>query len=557
MVENQAIYQNNQIFEIDIDKIYSDFIQEIDSVRSYVNTTNPNNTKNLFKALKPNGNSPTVNTIAPEVSLQESRCHAFFRLIGFPVVASNFKIYNPGHDIIKSPTRTIRLEDKINIAMAPIAGFDKLSLERETYPSQISKIFSIPSSIDAGVLALSSGSSGTKTVNLRKFVAPLDKNSEPFDMSTPNQSYTLELFSIVGTNEISLTKFQNPDGSMPTQVTSSRKHIIKPFIVDPKIDFSVYPSTRRVAVPFVPDQSFTKISSNIFAKRPLIEKIIRDRFSVSNQIQDTGTASQFLIDYVKSIPAIKDQNIINQISSGDVYKLSEKSQFVQFLNIIQEMMVKLVDSLRLIHKAQGLYYWIPLPSTSGPEGGSSVRDVFVPTLIARDLVTQADFNILLKIVQSNSNQFNAQTASVNGVPDVGGFAFNNFFQTSFGPETTEALGNTSQQTLDGLNNTRKRILQRANEALRTIEIIMGEFSGLGLCDIIAILGALYIMPKNKLIGFLDEDAYQRLITIPEFKDIAAGNFTDTMTSFVSTVKDFYNLMDKIYQDLLKNAGISV
>ena len=30
---------------------------------------------------------------------------------------------------------------------------------------------------------------------------------------------------------------------------------------------------------------------------------------------------------------------------------------------------------------------------------------------------------------------------------------------------------------------------------------MGEFSGLGLCDIIAVMGALYIMPKASLLGF--------------------------------------------------------
>lgn len=557
MAENQESYQNNQVFEINIDKIYTDFIQEIDSIRSYVNTTNPNNTKNLFKSLKPDGNSPTINTIAPETTLQESRCHAFFRLIGFPVVASNFRIYNPGHDIIKSPTKTINLSDKINIAMTPMPGFDKLSLERETYTSRIADVFSIPSSIDAGTLALSSGSSGTKSINLRKFVAPLDISSDPFDMNTKNQSYTIDLTSIVGSNEILLTKFQNPDGSKPSKLSSARKHIIKPFMVDAKIDFSVYPATRRIAVPFVPDQSFTKISSNTFAKRPLIEKIIRDRFSVSNQVQDVGTASQSLIDYVKSIPTIQDQKIINQISSGDLYGLSEKSQFVQFLNIIQEMMIKLVDSLRLIHKAQGQYYWVPKPSTMGPEGGSTVRDIFIPTLIDRNLVTPSDFNILLKIVQSNSNQFNSQTAAVDGVPDVGGFAFDGFFKTSFSPETTESLGNTSQQTLDKLNNTRKRVLERANDALRTVEIIMGEFSGLGLCDIIAILGALYIMPKEKLIGFLDFDAYTRLTSISEFKDIAAATLPDTMESFTSTVKDFYNLMDKIYQDLIKNAGLSV
>lgn len=556
MTENQANFQNNQIFEIDIDKIYSDFIQEIDSVRSYVNTTNPNNTKNLYKLLNPNNLTPVSNTIKPEISLQESRCHAFFRLIGFPVVASNYKIYNPGHDIIKNPNRSINLEDKVLIAMSPIEGFDKLSFERETYVSKMNNIFATPSSIDAATLALSSGTSGSNSINLRKFSAPLDKNPDPFDMNFANQSYSLEMKCLVGKKEMPLAQFQNPDGSFPTKLTSSHRHIIKPFIVDPKIDFTVYPAANRIAVPFVPDQSFTKMSAGIFVKRPLLEKIIRERFSVTNQIENTGTASQSLINYIKNIPSIQDQNIINQISTGDVYKLSEKSKFVQFLNIIQEMMTKLVDSIRLIHKAQGLYYWVPKPSNNGPEGGCFVRDIFIPTLISKDLVTTNDFNILLKIAQSSSNQMNSQTSKLDGVPDVGGFAFNNFFENTFSPDTTESFGDTSQLSLDKLNTTRTRVLQRSNEALRTIEIIMGEFSGLGLCDIIAILGALYIMPKEKLIGFLDTDSYARLISNSEYKDIAQHDFVDTMNSFTATVKDFYNLMDKIYQDILHNNGLS-
>lgn len=80
--EKQENYYSNQPFSINIDKIYSDFIKEIDQIRSYTNTSNPNNTKNLFNSLQDN-NKSISNNITSEVTLQESRCHAFFRLIGF------------------------------------------------------------------------------------------------------------------------------------------------------------------------------------------------------------------------------------------------------------------------------------------------------------------------------------------------------------------------------------------------------------------------------------------------------------------------------------------
>lgn len=558
--EKQESYYSNQPFSIDIDKIYNDFIKEIDEIRSYTNTNNPNNTKNLFASLKEENKSISNNSTA-EVTLQESRCHAFFRLIGFPVASKDYssnKIYNPGFDAVKSKTKVLKLNDKINIAQAPISGFEKLSLERELYPSKLKTIFSNSNSIDAATLALSSGTCGHQKINLRSFVAPLE-NSDPFDMTI--QSYTIELNSYVGKTEVSLLEYQTPNGDTPKKLQKTRKHIIKPFIVDPKIELSVTPCHRRVAVPFVPDKNHTKISPEVFVKRPLIEKVIRDRFAISSQEQKLGNASKELVDFIKKISAIKDEELVNKISNSDYFDLNDKAKFVYFLNIIQEMMVKLIGSINIINKVQSLHYWVPLPSDIGPEGGCEVRNIFIPTLFSDKLLAAfplADKNILMKQIQVGLTDTNVQASTLNGIPDVGGFAFNDFFPNTFTSETSEAQGNNSKDTLNRLVTIRNKNLKQANDALRAIEIIMGEFSGLGLCDIIAILAALYIMPKEQLIGFLDEDAKTRLFEIREFayiKEISLGsNYTEAMTTFTSTVKDFYNLMDKIYKDYLKNNG---
>ena len=68
----------------------------------------------------------------------------------------------------------------------------------------------------------------------------------------------------------------------------------------------------------------------------------------------------------------------------------------------------------------------------------------------------------------------------------------------------------STKTGNTLNNKRNQLLAKASNALQIVEMIMGEFSGLGLCDIVAVVGALYTMPLASLVGFLDTDSYTAL-----------------------------------------------
>jgi hypothetical protein len=551
-IPNQANYQDAQNFDIDIDKVYSDFITAIDKVRSCTNcaTISAQAAASAFQS-----GDTTLAKLKSQTTIsstsQESRCHAFFRIIGFPVVSNAYKIYNPGHDIVYDSSRTIGTavsSVKLAIAANPISKFRELSLQRENYVTGITSIFSIPNSIDAATLALSSGG------QIRQFAAPVVNNPDPFDMDFKNQQYKIDFSSLVGINDKKLTEYVDVNGNVSTKLQSQRVHIIKSFMVDPVIDFTVNDSAKLIAVPFVPTKTQLMVKDNVFVNRPIIEQVIRDRFTIVDQQNSVGTADKSIIDYIKSIPAIQDEAIISSISKGDVYKLSEQTQFVKYVNIIRAMINKLVESQLIIFTMQSKYYWVPVPSSNGPEDGSAVQGVFVSTNVPSDFITTRDQSIIEAKIRSTINQINAQTANVNGVPDVGGFAFDNFKNT-FGPDTSEALGDASAFSLQDLTNQRTTDLKKANDALRTVEIIMGEFSGLGLCDIVAVMGALYIMPKNDLLGFLDDDALKRMNTALNLNESSPG-VQSAMNSFVSTVKDFYNLMDKIYQDQSQNNGLS-
>src|SRR6185312_13011132 len=100
-IPNQANFLDEQNFDIDIDKLYADFIQEIDNNRSIVNTSNQGN-QSFLKVLKKQTITSLAKLVKVETTPQESRCHAFLRLIGFPVISKDLRFYNPGLDIIKS-----------------------------------------------------------------------------------------------------------------------------------------------------------------------------------------------------------------------------------------------------------------------------------------------------------------------------------------------------------------------------------------------------------------------------------------------------------------------
>ena len=543
----QGNYQDDQNFEIDIDQLYSDWITPIDNVRSFANLSS---NKNLITSSTQATDIPGLSKkIKMERSVQESRCHAFFRLLGLPVVSASNTFYNPGFDIVKSPNSATPLSSKLTIASSPIENFNDLSENRETYAQDVLSIFSTPNDLSSSVLALSSGATNA----LRDFNAPLAQDSSAFgSLINSYQSYTVDTTSLVGTNMINLFEYQDSNGNTPTDVSllNTRSHIIKPFIVDARIDFTVSPQSKLVAVPFVPDNSFTKVSATDNVVRPLLEKIIRDRLVILSD-SSAGSNVAAVTDFVQNVPAIQSSQLISIITSGP-YKQNDQLKFIDNVNTIRTMMFKLVDAQKIIRVAQGLYYWVPITSTTGPEGGSSVQGIFLPTLLDPRLVTNLDKEILISIAKSATNNLNTDSAQPVAANDP--LNFTN--RTTFGPDTSSGLGDNNNTNLETLSQSRNRILSRANDALRTVEIITGEFSGFGLCDIVALIGALNIMSVTNLVGLLDDSAYQRMqVALPSTQGTARGGINDAMTELTSRVQDFYNLMDAIYQDTSTGGAI--
>ena len=57
--------------------------------------------------------------------------------------------------------------------------------------------------------------------------------------------------------------------------------------------------------------------------------------------------------------------------------------------------------------------------------------------------------------------------------------------------------------------------------------------------------------KDLILGFLDKDAFNRACATLGIK-ANKPDLQDTLKSYTDTVKEFYNLMDKLYQDVSTN-----
>ena len=69
------------------------------------------------------------------------------------------------------------------------------------------------------------------------------------------------------------------------------------------------------------------------------------------------------------------------------------------------------------------------------------------------------------------------------------------------------------------------------------------------------MGSLYIVEKKYLLGFIDSRAYERMNKNPAIKtsDSQPG-IVETLTEFTKTVRGFYDIIDKVYDDVQKNNG---
>lgn len=541
----QPIYYDDQdTFNLDFNQLYSSFITAVDNIRSHYNGLAPN-TQQL--------NTPQY---------QESRCHAYFRMMGFPVVATDGTYHSPGFDPnLNVDSSSMGQYANIDSKITSTTSITGQSQAREQVPIDFNKVFT-NGGINAQAVMLGS-------VYIRSFgsqfsgTAPL--TADPAQVQTVNERITA-VSNFYGPGGFTNTSI-NPPATGYTFLTT--RHFLKPFTVDPRIDGYVRPTKSRICAPFLVDKSQTKIfqASNGVSdslQRPYIERVITVRYNnqnVTSQSTPGGQTVQNIINQILSDDKVTDQSLVSTASNalGQLYsnQLIVYNTYFKIMRIIIDTLVSEIRNVQYI--IQNINFNpIPAPKT-GVEGGTNGGQLASPPLPGDPLFPnnkEGERNIITQMQKQALNTI-ILDAGLQGMPDPGDFVFSNLNDIVF------SVNNNVQQSyvenIQQLTNLRNQAGNSGITSLQNIEIIMGEFSGIGLIDMLAIQAALWIMPGNSLLGLIDKRAFTRMTayrTDINLNGATQNAILQSLADFESSLTTTYQLIQAYYNSKYDGSAYS-
>ncbi len=216
----------------------------------------------------------------------------------------------------------------------------------------------------------------------------------------------------------------------------------------------------------------------------------------------------------------------------------------KFLKIIEALVGTLVDSIKDIERVQSDINWKPLCENGGPEFGIELN-----TIDPNDTINNKKIEI--DILDQQRKKYISEVNLDIGIsqPDLGNFTFSNIDDIVFG-----SMKNVSQfhdEQLGILENRRNELGNKANSLLKNIEVITGEFSGLGLLDIMAIQAAFWIMEPEALVGLIDNEAIGRMQSDQNLQGTLGGfKPIDALKEFEKKISEIYVLIQAFYAEAL-------
>jgi len=521
-----------------VEQMYNSFVKPIDqSIRSFKNsagmgTVSQNertnrNEQELFASQAISGGSIDI------LRYNESRCHAFYRNVGFPVVAPDGTFYNAGHDPDQKDTISHRASVKNKIYSNLNNTF--LTTKRESNFCDRRDIFARQDEV-ASVYALVM----RKT---RPFLSA-QTGKDPFfidEQSSPIDSRKQEL------NDLNITS------TIPDIVTNV-PHILKPFIVDPIIELAVEPEqSRRVAVPFLgsPKDLITgkdEASNDIKVYRPILEQVIANRLQVKEVDESFIKSAKYILDNKSSdetseeikltLLAISGKDSLENIGSEIIETIQDFTTLeVSIINtLIKAIKVAIVELLASIRVLEELRIKTNLQPIVGPNGPEFPQNGKIRTVGGITEASETRQKIaLMQLRELVNNRLNAKSDSRIG---------DNAYTGGISVDLTKNM----VPPIDKLKKDEDELARKALNYLATIEKITGEISGIGIVDILAVYTALYTIDMRYLIGFLDNNSLTRLDE--NFHELVNNEVFSQLSGNRPTIIECLTEFEKVFFNIL-------
>lgn len=517
-----------QDVENDIEKLKAKYLTPVDNLRSFAKPgpVFSNQSGAEFKGMQTDNLRPL-----------ESRAHAFYRYVGFPVATPD-GFYNPGHQ--PGGQFLSEVGGTNDVARA------KANVDEKFQNSQFIEIVNDREElheINRSVFARRDLNSSLYAILLREKppFQVLDENKGPFDIDKQNFEVSIRRTSALGFFSEN-TNLEESQVSFLQEIIgpsfSNGRKILRPFVVNPRIEITTQPDRNRIAVPFLSDKEALVVEKKgktpISVKRPGIEFIIRERLrkssdeavefleniekianndvSPSSFTAPEGKQPQVPIDVVtlrNFVEAVLGDNDINPVSVLELQGITTVQVKVisNLVKTIKSVINQLIRSMKIIDEARSIINWVPFPSVDGPEQGARGARLNLDK-ISTDLNPLDDYIKKLRLKEL------VEKHRISQETDLGEFAY---------PGSASIKDSNLSKIRKELNKrTRQRndIANGAFQAMGRIDTITGEVSGLGLIDVLCIYVALWSMNERSLISMLDDDAFARLVD--NFPDLVVG-----------------------------------
>lgn len=478
--------------------------------------TQLNNIRSNLQLLESDTSTAPKKSSQPFIPVAESFCHAFYRVLGLPVIHLNkTDFYNPGYYGSEDSSGNKQRRQKIdNSANSP----DILAVE--IYRER---------SCNDNNLAFKNASSKLE-YRLEMMRAPI-----PINMLDPNPN--IDPFSFdknqINTNFPNRNKFK----------TVSK--ILRPFKCVSYIVNNVEPRTNQICAPFIMDNDATILGTKL--SHPYLEFVARIRFK--SDIQKFGK-SDLYNSIAKQLETLTDASgksllsdfslAISQFSDVEAYIFLQL--FISFVSICLKVKETRIKNQQLATEIYNKIY--NTGTTVSVDKSGKIQLSLIDLQLDEKKKQKLQREIILAQLPV-STQFVDNIRLTNPIDCITNNTFISLVQGDLNDIETQI------KELEQQKNNQLALFNSIND---NSFFVLGEVNGIGLLDIMCLLMSFWLLPQNELLSMFDAPSFNRLYRENNLHCSVVENRKSTKDKSNVPISDVIKSMDKIVFNLLKIAS---
>lgn len=443
------------IQSIDVDSMGDNLIMnEIQSVRSNLNLVDSNDSTSANKT-----NAET------QARLQESHCHAFYRILGLPVIHKNkTKFYNPGWIGSEDSQDQKSARDEIDNNQDESLGL--IERQREANASNNALFFN-------------------NSENKLKY--RIDMLKAPISVLLADTN--LDAFS----PDASQIKTNYKNRSYFTNVGK----ILRPFKCNSFLCNNVEPVKNKMYAPFVIEQKVLGASLT----RTYLEFVAQSRFS--SDVINKSEKNEFKESLQSILTALQSSSItdsftdkINSLTNVEAYIFGQ--MLLSFYSICVKIKQDMEKNIDLGNQLNMLLQSQDISVSNAANDNIKLNTLDLQISSQQSLLAERELMLAFlptgKQVVDGVSLANKINCKLN----------NTFLQI------TQTDIDTIKTNIKNLTDQKNKTLQKFNSINKKSFYLLGEVTGIGLLDIMALMMAFWVIPQDHLLGMIDQYSFIRM-----------------------------------------------